>query len=312
MSSKEYRPTLAQLRTFVTIAEQKHFGSAAAQLGISQPSLSQALSALEQGLDLQLIERSTRRVIVTTPGERLLPYAKATLEAADAFLAHSRGASGTLSGPVSIGIIPTAAPYILTELLRILGERFPNVEPRIVEEQTASLLHRLRDGQIDAAFLALPTEATGVIELPLYREPFSVVLPTGHALAGRNDLQVADLNDVELLLLDDGHCLRDQVLDLCRRADVNPMTSLSSATSATSLTTTLQLVIGGLGATLVPASALAQEQGRPGMAVAHFAPEVDAGRTMGVVFRGSSSRAEEYAQLGQCFVEAYERSVGQE
>ncbi|WP_293778845.1 LysR family transcriptional regulator, partial [uncultured Corynebacterium sp.] len=106
MNNKEYRPTLAQLRTFVTIAENKHFGSAAAKLDISQPSLSQALVALEQGLGVQLIERSTRKVIVTSTGEMLLPYAKAALEASDAFLSQARGANGTLTGPLTIGIIP--------------------------------------------------------------------------------------------------------------------------------------------------------------------------------------------------------------
>ena len=105
MSNKEYRPTLAQLRTFVTIAENKHFGTAAAKLAISQPSLSQALVALETGLGVQLIERSTRRVIVTPSGEALLPYAKATLDAAEAFLSYARGANGNLSGPLTIGLV---------------------------------------------------------------------------------------------------------------------------------------------------------------------------------------------------------------
>ena len=113
MSNREYKPTLAQIRTFVTVAEQKHFVSAAAKLGISQPSLSQALASLENGLGLQLIERSTRRVIVTPTGEALLPYAKATLDAADAFLAQSRGALGELAGPLNNCLKPTKSPYLL-------------------------------------------------------------------------------------------------------------------------------------------------------------------------------------------------------
>lgn len=145
MNNKEYRPTLAQLRTFVTIAENRHFGSAAAKLNISQPSLSQALVALESGLEIQLIERSTRKVIVTPSGEELLPYAKATLEAADAFVHRARGAQGMLTGSLAIGIIPTIAPYILPELLRIIHERFPALNPKIVEETTPTLLDQLRD-----------------------------------------------------------------------------------------------------------------------------------------------------------------------
>lgn len=177
MSTKEYRPTLAQMRTFVTIAENKHFGTAANKLSISQPSLSQALVALENGLGVQLIERSTRKVIVTPVGEELLPYAKATLEAADTFLAHSRGANGTLSGPLTLGLIPTVAPYLLTGVLTGFKDHYPDLEPRIVEEQTKHLLQQLRDGQIDAGVIALPSEASGLIEVPLYREEFVVVLP---------------------------------------------------------------------------------------------------------------------------------------
>lgn len=158
MSTKEYRPTLAQMRTFVTIAENKHFGTAANKLSISQPSLSQALVALENGLGVQLIERSTRKVIVTPVGEELLPYAKATLEAADTFLAHSRGANGTLSGPLTLGLIPTVAPYLLTGVLTGFKDNYPELEPRIVEEQTKHLLQQLRDGQIDAGVIALPSE----------------------------------------------------------------------------------------------------------------------------------------------------------
>ena len=183
MNNKEYRPTLAQLRTFVTIAENKHFGTAAAKLDISQPSLSQALVALEQGLDLQLIERSTRKVIVTSAGEELLPFAKAALEASDAFLARARGTNGTLSGPLTIGIIPTIAPYILPTLLQSITDSYPELEPRFVEEQTQHLLTKLREGSIDLAITALPTEASGMVEVPLYTESFTAVTPTEHPLA---------------------------------------------------------------------------------------------------------------------------------
>ena len=209
MSNKEYRPTLAQLRTFVTIAENKHFGTAAAKLAISQPSLSQALVALETGLGVQLIERSTRRVIVTPSGEALLPYAKATL-------------NGNLSGPLTIGMIPTIAPYILPNLLHLINAELPELEPRIVEDQTKHLLEQLRDGHIDLAVLAVPTDHPGLIEIPLYTEDFVVVVPHDHKLAGRDDLTIDALRGLNLLLLDDGHCLRDQVVDLCRSADFTP------------------------------------------------------------------------------------------
>ncbi|QGU04806.1 hydrogen peroxide-inducible genes activator [Corynebacterium comes] len=311
MNNKEYRPTLSQLRTFVTIAENKHFGTAATKLGISQPSLSQALVALEQGLAIQLIERSTRRVIVTPAGEELLPYAKATLDAADAFLAHSRGTHGTLIGPLTIGIIPTIAPYILPALLTSINEQYPQLEPHIVEDQTRHLLQMLRDGQIDLAVMALPSEATGVTEVRLYSEDFAVVVPENHRLAGRTDLGLADLDQLDLLLLDDGHCLHDQIIDLCRKADLNPTEATNSVTRASSLTTIMQLVVGGLGSTLVPVSAVGTECRRPGLAMATFRDDVTAQRDIGLVYRSSSSRAEEFSILGRLTTGAFRSAVGE-
>ncbi|OFN77656.1 hydrogen peroxide-inducible genes activator [Corynebacterium sp. HMSC074E01] len=312
MNNKEYRPTLAQLRTFVTIAENKHFGTAAAKLDISQPSLSQALVALEQGLGVQLIERSTRKVIVTSTGEALLPYAKTALEASDAFLSQARGASGTLTGPLTIGIIPTIAPYILPGLLQSISATYPDLEPRFVEEQTQHLLDKLREGNLDLAIVALPTEAPGMVEIPLYSEAFTAVTPAEHPLAGRKDLTLEDLGHLDLLLLDDGHCLRDQVLDLCRRAKVNPSEATNAVTRASSLTTILQLVMGNLGATLVPESALATECQNPRLSVAHFAPSVTAERHVGLVFRSSAARADEFSAFGTlvtaAFHDAAERS----
>lgn len=308
MSNKEYRPTLAQLRTFVTIAENKHFGTAASKLSISQPSLSQALVALETGLGTQLIERSTRKVIVTTVGEELLPYAKSTLDAADAFLSHSRGANGTLSGPLTLGIIPTIAPYILPHLLPSLKEQYPALEPRFVEDQTRHLLQQLRDGHIDAALMALPSEANGMVDLKLYREEFTIVVPADHPLAGAEGLSLETLRELDLLLLDDGHCLHDQILDLCRRADVNLSTTASAVTRAASLTTVMQLVIGGLGSTLVPRSAVDGECRRPGLATASFRQDVVAERQIGLVYRSSSSRAEDFRALGEIITGAFEKA----
>lgn len=309
MGNKEYKPTIAQLRTFVTVAEQKHFVSAANKLGISQPSLSQALAALESGLGIQLIERSTRRVIVTPIGEQLLPFAKATLEAADAFVAHSRGAGGELAGPLNIGIIPTVAPYILPTLLTLIAEEFPELEPRIVENQTENLLQRLRDGHIDVAVLATPTGATGVTEIPLYDEAFAVVTNPDNPLVGRGDLTLDALRDLELLLLDDGHCLRDQIVELCQLAEVDRSPGAQSATRAASLTTVVQLVVAGLGSTLVPMSAVATECTRPGIAVSSFADSVEAKRTVGLVMRSSSRRQQEFARLGELVTRAFKKAA---
>lgn len=309
MSNKDYRPTLAQLRTFATIAEHKHFGTAATKLGISQPSLSQALVALESGLGVQLIERSTRKVIVTPTGELLLPYAKAALEAADEFVVHSRGGDGPLSAPLTIGMIPTIAPYLLPHLLPLVREEFPQAQPNVVEEQTAHLVNKLRDGLIDVAVLALPVDQSGLEQVELYAEPFVVITPEGHPLGGRTDLSVGDVGKLELLLLDDGHCLRNQILDLCHGAQVNPTSTSLSVTRAASLTTVTQLVMSGMGSTLLPISALEAECHRPNLRISTFVPNSGAERRVGLTYRTSSSRRADFAALGGLVTRAYEAAA---
>lgn len=292
VTDQTYQPTLSQLRAFVAIAEYRHFGTAAARLGVSQPTLSQALAALEHGLGLQLIERSTRRVLVTAAGMRLLPKAMATLEAADRFVASATGDG--LGGTLRMGIIPTVAPYVLPGLLPELRKRLPELRPQIIEDQTARLLDGLRTGVLDAALLALPTEMPGLVEIPLYSEEFVLVTPRGHELAGRDDLAASVLDAQPLLLLDEGHCLRDQTLEACRSADVHP--AAVGDTRAASLSTVVQCVAGGLGVTLIPQMAVATETARGTLDVAHFAAPAP-GRTIGLAFRASSARAEDYEYL---------------
>lgn len=294
VTDQTYQPTLSQLRAFVAIAEYRHFGTAAARLSVSQPTLSQALASLENGLGLQLIERSTRRVLVTPAGKRLLPQAIATLEAADRFVASAAG-SGP-GGTLRMGIIPTVAPYVLPTLLPELRTRLPGLVPHVIEDQTARLLDGLRSGVLDVALLALPTEASGVVEIPLYKEEFVVVVPRGHAYAGRTDLKPSDLDSVPLLLLDEGHCLRDQTLDLCRTNDVHPGTV--GDTRAASLATVVQCVAGDLGVTLIPEMAVTAETSRGTLDIARFAAPAP-GRTLGLAYRASTARTDDYIRLAE-------------
>lgn len=311
MLNKDYRPTLAQLRTFVTVAENRHFGLAASKLGISQPSLSQALVALENGLGIQLIERSTRKVLVTPTGLELLPLAKATLDAADAFLSRSKGVQGMLTGTLTIGVIPTVAPYLLPRLLELIKTEYPDLELSIVEDQTHHLEDLLRDGHVDIALMAVPSEFSGMREIPLYHEDFVVVVPESHRFAGRRNLSLSSLDKLDLLLLDDGHCLHDQIVELCRQANVNPSDAAHAITRASSLTTVMQLVIAGLGSTLIPISALTTECQRPGLAIATFAPEVTAHRQIGLVYRHSSAREDEFHAFGVLIAQAFKETAAQ-
>lgn len=310
MVNKDYRPTIAQLRTFATVAEHGHFGAAAQQLGISQPSLSQGLAALENGLGVQLIERSTRKVIVTDVGRDLLPYAQATLDSLDTFISYARGAHGGLAGSMSLGIIPTIAPFILPALLQSLPSVAPELEPKIVEEKTSSLVDSLRQGGLDAVVVASPVAGAGIEQIELYREEFVLVLPENHRLAGRRDVTLDELDTLDLLLLDDGHCLRDQVLDLCRSASLT-VDPARSVTRAASLSTVVQCVIGGLGCTLVPISAVAAECDRPGVALATFdGGAATAGRTVNLSYRSSSNRDDAFRTIGGIVTGAFESGVG--
>jgi LysR family transcriptional regulator, hydrogen peroxide-inducible genes activator len=293
MTDKSYQPTIAGLRAFVAVAEKQHFGSAATALGVSQSTLSQALSALETGLGVQLVERSTRRVFLTAEGSALLPQAQAVIEAAAAFSAAAAGTADPLQGTIRLGLIPTVAPYVLPTLLAGLDERLPGLTLRVIEDQTERLLNGLREGSVDAVLIALPSEAGGMTEIPIYDEDFVLALPPGHPLAGRKRVPPTALAELPLLLLDEGHCLRDQALDVCRKAGVH---AELSNTRAASLATAVQCVAGGLGVTLIPRSAVPVETARSHLELAYFATPRP-GRRIGLVFRSSSGREGPYRQL---------------
>lgn len=293
MSDQSYQPPITALRVFVAIAKHLHFGAAAADLGVSQPSLSQALAGLESGLGLKLVERTTRRVMLTAEGRRLLGSAIVACDAVDDFLLDAAGDLDPLSGTVRLGFIPTVAPYILPRVLRGLGEQRPELELLVVEDQTDRLLGQLREGAIDAAILALPANAPGIGEIPMYFVDFVLAVPTGHPLADQTRLAPKLLEDLPLLLLDEGHCLRDQALDVCQAAGVSPNVR---PTRAASLTTAVQCVEGGLGVTLIPRTAVAVETASGGLATAEFS-HPRPGRRIGLVYRESSGRGEAYRQL---------------
>ncbi|MDL9936371.1 hydrogen peroxide-inducible genes activator [Gordonia sp. ABSL1-1] len=295
MVDKTYQPSLAGLRAFVALARRHHFGTAATDLGVSQPSLSQALAALEKGLGVTLIERTTRRVLLTPDGERLLPRAAAIVEEVDMFVADAGGIDDSLSGVLRLGLIPTVAPYILPTVLRGLARTRPELSLRVVEDQTARLTTQLREGAIDVAVLALPAEIPGTVEIPMYDEDFVLALPSDHPFAGRRRVDPASLADLPLLLLDEGHCLRDQALEVCRLAGVRPDLG---HTRAASLTTAVHCVEGGLGVTLIPQTAVASETAGGGLATATFTTPRP-GRRIGLVFRRSARRESAYRELAQ-------------
>lgn len=293
MTDRSYQPTIAGLRAFTAVAEKHHFSVAASGLGVSQSTLSQALSALEAGLQMQLIERSTRRVLLTREGRQLLSHAQEVIEAADRFSAAAAGVADPLQGTMRLGLIPTVAPYVLPTVLAGLADRLPELTLRVIEDQTERLLTALREGALDAALIALPAETSGISEIPVYDEDFVLALPPGHSLAGRRRVSPAALAELPLLLLDEGHCLRDQALDICRNAGIR---AELANTRAASLATAVQCVAGGLGVTLIPQTAVAVEADRSQLGLAYFAAPRP-GRRIGLVFRATSGREAPYRRL---------------
>ncbi|MGD1239437.1 hydrogen peroxide-inducible genes activator [Mycobacterium seoulense] len=295
MPDRIYQPTIAGLRAFAAIAEKRQFSSAATTLGVSQSTLSQALAALETGLGTQLVERSTRRVFLTAEGAALLPRAQSVIEAMDGFTAAAAGSSDPLRAGMRLGLIPTVAPYVLPTVLAGLAEQFPGMTLRVTEDQTERLMTVLREGALDAALIALPADAGGVTAIPIYDEDFVLALPPGHPLSGKRRVPATALADLPLLLLDEGHCLRDQALEVCHKAGVR---AELANTRAASLATAVQCVTGGLGVTLIPQSAVPVEATRSRLGLARFAAPRP-GRRIGLVYRSSSGRDESYRRLAK-------------
>jgi LysR family hydrogen peroxide-inducible transcriptional activator len=271
-------------------------------VGTSQPALSSAVAALEETLGTQLVERTTRRVLLTPAGERVARHARRVLDALDDLVDEAEAARRPFTGPLHLGVIPTVAPYVLPTLLRLVRERFPELDLYVHEEQTHSLLDGLTSGRLDLLMLALPAGVPGVDEIPLYDEDFTLVVPEGDRLGGRSDIARAQLRDLDVLLLDEGHCLRDQALDVCREVGAGE----AGATRAASLPTLVQLVAGGLGVTLLPETAITVET-RPGsqLEVARFADPAPY-RRIGFVMRASTGRAGEFDELAQALRQSAE------
>ncbi|MBB5078326.1 LysR substrate-binding domain-containing protein [Nonomuraea endophytica] len=289
-------PTLAQLRAFLAVAEHLHFREAASRLRISQPALSGNIAALEEVLDQQLVERTTRKVLLTPAGERLTEHARRVLAAVDDLMGEVAQNREPFRGPAHLGVIPTVAPYVLPALLPMFARRFPHLKLTVHEARTETILEEVREGRLDMVLLALPTEVNGLVEEPLYDEDFLLAVPEDHPLAASEEpLGRAALKGLDIVLLNQGHCLREQAIDVCREVGARA----TATTYATSLPTLVQLVAGGLGVTLLPESAVPVETGkRVRLALRRFAPPAP-GRTIGLAYRGSSARAAEYAQLAK-------------
>ncbi|MFI2909221.1 hydrogen peroxide-inducible genes activator [Streptomyces sp. PDY-4] len=294
VGKRRRQPSLAQLRAFAAVAEHLHFRDAAAATGVSQPALSGAVSALEETLGVTLLERTTRRVLLSPAGERLAVRAKAVLEEIGALMEEADALRAPFTGALRLGVIPTVAPYLLPTVLRLVHDRYPHLDLQVHEEQTANLLDGLAGGRLDLLLLAVPLGVPGVTELRLFDEDFVLVTPLGHPLGGREGIPRAALRELNLLLLDEGHCLRDQALDICREAG---RAGVPATTTAAGLSTLVQLVAGGLGTTLLPRTAVRVETARSAQLLTGSFADPAPTRRIALAMRTGAARADEYEEL---------------
>ncbi|HEY8519008.1 MAG TPA: hydrogen peroxide-inducible genes activator [Gammaproteobacteria bacterium] len=286
-------PSIKQLRYFVALAEQRHFGRAAAQCFVSQSAFSVAIQELETLLGANLVDRTNRRVTITATGREVAALAKSCLDDLQALVEVARGRGGPLKGPLALGIIPTIAPFLLPRLLPALKEEFPDLELVLHEATTEQLHEQLLKGALDAVLLALPYELEGVESLELFRDRFLLAARRGTRLVDPRNYQFSKLDPRTVLLLREEHCLREHAIEACRLRDPEKLSRLTAST----LLTLIEMVDADLGITFLPEMAVGSELLKGTRVETH--PLGDGSyRTIAIVWRRGSGRAQEFRMLG--------------
>lgn len=284
--------TLKHLRYFVALSETRHFAKAAQDCAISQPALSLQIKQLEVLVGSPLLERQGRNVQLTSRGDLFATKARAILQSVDDLGNHMRAGQDSLSGPLRLGIIPTIAPYLLPDIFRTISEHFPALELVMQESITPRLVEDVREGKLDGAILALPVRDASLTSHALFRETFRLVRPRADAHLPVPD--VSSLREMQLLLLEEGHCFRDQALAYCEIDQTQGRNIMSGST----LTTLVQMVASGLGITLVPEMAMAVESR---IADVDFLPLLDPQpyRDIGMIWRKSNPLGVQLRQVAE-------------
>ena len=280
--------SLRQLQYVVAVADTLGFRRAAERCAVSQPTLSAQVQHLEEVLGVKLFERDRRRVLVTTAGEEIVARARRILVDTEDLLAVATRARDPFAGTFRVGVIPTIAPYFLPEVTQVLAKKYPHLRPVFREEKTEDTVRDLWAGTLDAGLVALEADLGALEHAEVMRDPFVVAMPRGHRLARKKKIAQSDLDDQEVLLLEDGHCLRSQALALCSKAGAHEMDL-----RATSLATLVQMVAGSHAVTLLPDLALAVENRGAQLEIRPFAAPVPF-RTLALVWRPRSPFAEAF------------------
>lgn len=277
----------------LAVAEHLSFSRAAEACHTTQSTLSGQIKKLEESLGVALFERSNRKVMVTREGEALLAHAKQALHSVESMCQLAGSYKDPCAGELRLGAFPTLAPYVFPRLVPRLRQTFPHIKPLFVEEKSELLIEQLHRGDLDAALLALPIEEEAFAHITLFEEPFFLAVARTHPLAKKKHISHEDLKEYALLLLEEGHCLRDQALDVCSMHGVRQEQSFR----ATSLETLRSMVEAGTGITLIPEIAARKEKG---IVYIPFAKPVPS-RTIALVWRKTSVRADFMAQLAPLF-----------
>jgi LysR family transcriptional regulator, hydrogen peroxide-inducible genes activator len=302
MSLAPHPFTLRQLQYVVAVAEELSFRRAAERCHVSQPSLSAQIAHVEAALGVQLFERGHRKALVTTAGQHILERARQLLVDADDLVEAGRRASDPLAGTIRIGVIPTVAPYLLPIAAPALRTEFPRLILLWREEKTNLLMEALHSGALDAALVALEAEIGDADRAIVGHDPFVVALRPDHALGRKVDpVETSELRGEDVLLLDEGHCFREQALEICAKARVR-----EGEFRATSLTTLVQMVAGGAGITLLPALAVPIEANRAGLHVRPMA-STKAHRTIALVWRRRSPLGPALREIARVLGDAFPR-----
>lgn len=288
--------TLQELRYLVAVADEGQVARAAARCHVGQPTLSTQLKKLEDSLGVQLFERGPRGLKATAAGAPLIAQARVVLEEVDKLRALARATQDPMAGPLRLGAIPTLGPYLLPYLLPVIRKRYPQLRLLLSEQLTARLLEGLHTRALDGALLALPLAHDGLEIMELFHEPFELAVPTGHPLAKKKQVRPEDLADEPLLLLAEGHCLRDQALEVCGTT----ASASREEVQATSLETLRQMVAAGVGSTLLPQLST-QGGARPDKRLIELRPFARPAptRLIGLVWRARGARAEAARRLGE-------------
>jgi|ERR1700722_2275192 len=291
--------TLRQLRYLEALAQHKHFGRAAEACAVTQPALSMQIRDLEQELDVELVERRAGAVMLTEAGLEVARRGERVLAATRDLVDFARHRGRILTGGLKLGVIPSLAPYVLPRVLPMLQAHYPELRIELRETQTRMLVDELMSGGLDVILLALPLPETEIETICLFEDPFLLAVPAGDPLPATTRVSAAQIDRQRLILLEEGHCLRDQALAYCGGAQrENPM-----GLGATSLATVMQMVANGYGVTLVPQVALDVEVRDERIKLVRFAAP-EPGRSVGLGWRRTSPRKVDFIALGKLVVEA--------